>query len=136
VTAGPATDVGATPGAGPAAPVPTTDARRVVPAVLAGLGIVSLLYALVDVRVDPLHDVRIAVTAVFLLLGPGWAVSAFLARPTMAERFLLAAATGTALAILVGQVMVVSGAWYPGWVLLAAVVLTVPVLVSHALRGR
>ena len=136
MTSGPTTDAGPAAGTGPAAPVPTTDARRVVPAVLAGLGIVSLLYALVDARADLLHDVRIGVTAVFLLLGPGWAVSAFLARPTMAERFLLAAATGTALAILVGQIMVVSGAWYPGWVLVAAVVLTVPVLVSHALQGR
>lgn len=121
----------------PHEPAPAaTDPRRVVPALLAGLGAVAVLYALVDVRVEPLHEVRIVVTTVFLLLGPGWALAAFLTGRSMAERFLLSAATGTAFAILAGQVMVVSGAWHPVALLVGVVLVTVPVLVAHAVQGR
>lgn len=110
--------------------------RRVIPATLAGLGPVALVYAIADIQTGALHDVRVVVTTVFLLFGPGWAIAPFLRGRSMAERFVVAAATGTALAILAGQAMAVSGVWHPVALLAGVTVLTVPVLIAHAVRGR
>lgn len=120
----------------PARPVPPGAAVRLIPAVLAALGLVAVVYAIADVRGSVLYDVRVVVTTVFLILGPGWALAAFLVGRSLGERFLLAAASGLALSILAGQVMVVSGAWHPVGLLHAVALATVPLLVRHAVRPR
>lgn len=114
---------------------PVLAAVRVVPAALAALGLIAVVYALADVRASALHDVRIVVTTVFLLLGPGWALAAFLRGRSLAERFVLAAASGVAMSILAGQVMVVAGVWHPGGLLYLVAALTVPLLIRHAARA-
>lgn len=113
-------------------PADALSAARVLPALLAALGLVAVVYALADVRGGPLHDVRIVVTTVFVTLGPGWALAGFLTSRSLAERFVVAAGAGVALAILAGQVMVVSGAWHPVGLLYLMAALTVPVLIRHA----
>lgn len=108
-------------------------AARLLPAVLAVLGLVAVACAVADVRAGPLSVVRSVATVVFLVLGTGWTFAGLLTTRSVAERSVVAAGTGTALTILVGQAMVVTGAWHPVGALLVAAVLAVPVLVRHAL---
>ncbi len=115
--------------------VPALAAVRLVPAALAALGLIAVVYALADVRASALHDVRIVVTTVFVLLGPGWALAAFLRGRSLAERFVLASASGVALSVLAGQIMVVSGAWHPVGLLYLVTAVTVPLLIRHAARA-
>lgn len=120
----------------PTRPSAGLDPWRWVPGVLAALGLVAVVYAISDVRGTPLHDVRVAVTTVFLLLGPGWALAGFVRARSMAERFVVAAGTGVALTVLAGLVMVGAGTWHPVGLLYLAAALTVPALARHAVQGR
>ena len=114
--------------------------ERAVPALLAALGVVAALLAVVEGTAGPLSGpattVRAAATVAFLLVGPGWAVAGFLRGTRLAARAVLAVATGLAVSILAGQAMVVSGAWHPVGLMLALTAATVPLLVRHAVTTR
>lgn len=112
--------------------------RHLVPAGLAVLGLVAVLSALLDPGPGPLHTVRVVATIAFLLVGPGWALTAMLRPRDLAERAVVAVGAGVALCIVVGQTMVVTTLWQPVAALVVLVVLSVPVLVRQAvdLDGR
>ncbi|GLZ50616.1 hypothetical protein [Actinomycetospora sp. NBRC 106378] len=106
--------------------------ERLVPAGLAVLGALAAVSALVDVA----HPLRLVSTVAFGLVGPGWALTALLRPRDLAERAVVAVGAGVALALVVGQAMVVTTAWHPVGALLVLVVLAVPVLVVQALGSR
>lgn len=106
--------------------------ERLVPAGLAVLGALAAATALADVA----HPLRLVATVAFGLVGPGWALTALLRPRDLAERAVVAIGTGVALAIVVGQAMVVTTAWHPVGALLVLVVLAVPVLVAQAVGPR
>ncbi|MDF3049862.1 MAG: hypothetical protein K0R87_1500 [Pseudonocardia sp.] len=114
----------------------TDVARRVVAVVLVAAGVAACGLSLLQVAGGPLGQVRLVVTVVFLLLGPGWAVAGFLRRAPAAHVWLLALGVGVATSLLVGQVMVMTGFWVPAGALSAATVLSVPFLVRHAVSPR
>ena len=106
--------------------------RHLVPAGLALLGLVAVISAVLDPGPGPLHTLRAVATIGFLLVGPGWALTALLRPRDLAERAVVAVGAGVALCIVVGQAMVVTTAWAPVVALVVLVVLSVPVLVRQA----
>lgn len=108
---------------------------RVVAAALAVLGVLAAGGVLADVTVSGWSTARAVVTIAFLLLGPGWAVTAALRPATLAERFVVAVGASLTVGILAGQGMVVTTAWHPGAALLVLVAASLVPLVLLA-RGR
>jgi hypothetical protein len=116
-------------------PAPTLAAVRLIPAALAVLGLIAVGCALAGVQSGGLHAVRVVATTAFVLLGPGWALAGHLRTPSLAERFAVAAGTGVAFGVLIGQVMVVGSTWHPVGGLYVVAVVSVPALMWHAVRG-
>ncbi|WP_018334299.1 hypothetical protein [Actinomycetospora chiangmaiensis] len=112
--------------------------ERLIPAGLAVLGALAAATALADTTIPTglVHPVRLVATIAFGLVGPGWALTALLRPRDLAERTVVAVGAGVALALVVGQAMVVTTAWHPVAALLALVVVSVPVLVVQAVRPR
>jgi hypothetical protein len=111
-------------------------ARRAVAIVLAATGVVACAMALLNVGGGALGQVRLAVTLVFLLLGPGWAAAGFLRRAPAAHVWLLTVGVGVATTLLVAQVMVMTGTWQPVGALYLVAALSVPFLVRHAVVAQ
>jgi hypothetical protein len=111
-------------------------ARRVVAIVLVAMaGVACVLAALGVTRGWP-GSVRLVVTPTFLLLGPGWAVAGFLRRAPAAHVWLLCVGVGVATTLLVGQVMVMTGAWAPVGALYLTAAVSVPFLLRHAVVAQ
>lgn len=106
--------------------------RVLPPLVLAGAGVVAGALALLDLDDGALGHVRLAATIGFVLLGPGWALVGFVRDLSTPMTWLLAAASGVAMGLLVGQAMAMLGWWYPVPALVLTAVLCSPVLVRHA----
>lgn len=81
-------------------------------------------------------DVRLLLTIGFLLLGPGWAAAGFLRRAPAAHVWLLTVGVGVATTLLVGQIMVSFGAWYPSVALFVITLLSIPFLLRHAVVAQ
>jgi GT2 family glycosyltransferase len=109
-------------------PRATFSVERLVAAGLAVVGVLACCLAGADIG----GGLRLAVTMVFLLLGPGWAVVGFLRPARPALRWLLSIATGISLSILAGQAMVLLGFWRPLGALYVAAAVSVPLLARHA----
>lgn len=111
-------------------------ARRVVAVVLIAAAVLACVLAAVGVTGGVAHSVRLVVTPVFLLLGPGWAAAGFLRRAPAAHVWLLAVGTGTAVTLLIGQVMVMTGWWAPVGALYLTAAVSVPFLLRHAVVAQ
>ena len=107
---------------------------RLAPAVLLLLGFVVVGLAATGATGGTSGDVRAVLTPLWLVLGPGWALATALRPGSPAALAVLSVACGLALSIVIGQVMVVSGAWHPVGVLGVLAALVQPVLVVQALR--
>ena len=75
-------------------------------------------------------------TMTFLLLGPGWAAAGFLRRAPAAHVWLLTVGVGVATTLLIGQLMVMTGAWASVGALYATTALSVPFLLRHAVVAQ
>lgn len=107
-------------------------ARRAVASVLVAAGVLACLMSVLGVSGGVLGELRFLVTVGFLLLGPGWAAAGFLRRAPAAHVWLLTLGTGTAVTLLIGQIMVMTKEWHPSAALYVVAALSVPVLARHA----
>lgn len=111
-------------------------ARRLVALLLVVAGAAACLFSLLGVIGGAAGDVRFYVTTAFLILGPGWAAAGFLRRAPAAHVWMLTVGVGVAVTLLIGQVMVSTGFWQPAIALYAVTVLSVPLLLRHAVVAQ
>jgi hypothetical protein len=107
-------------------------ARRAVAILLIMAGLTACVMSFLQVTGGAAGQVRLVVTLLFLLLGPGWAAAGFLGRAPAAHVWLLAVGVGVATTLLIGQVMVMTGLYAPVGALYATTALSVPFLLRHA----
>ena len=111
-------------------------ARRAVAILLVMAGLLACALSLLQVTGGAVSQVRLVVTLVFLLLGPGWAAAGFLRRAPAAHMWLLTIGVGVATTLLIGQAMVMTGVWNPAGALYLTTVLSVPFLLRHAVVAQ
>jgi hypothetical protein len=111
-------------------------ARRYVAIALIVAGVLACALNLAAVSGGVLGEVRLLLTIGFLLLGPGWAAAGFLRRAPAAHVWLLTVGVGVAATLIVGQVMVSLGAWYPSVALFLVTLVSVPFLLRHAVVAQ
>ncbi len=111
-------------------------ARRAVAILLVVAGLVACAMSLLQVTGGRAGEARLVVTMMFLLLGPGWAAAGFLRRAPAAHVWLLTVGVGVATTLLIGQLMVMTGAWAPVGALYATTGLSVPFLLRHAVVAQ
>jgi hypothetical protein len=111
-------------------------ARRVVALLLVVAGVLACALSLLGVTGGLLGDFRFYVTLAFLILGPGWAAAGFLRRAPAAHVWLLTIGVGVATTLLVSQVMVSAGIWRPAFALYAMTVISIPLLLRHAVVAQ
>ena len=139
----PGTRAGRDPGDRAPGPAGTTGeltrarlARRVVAIVLIAAAVAACALAAADARGGFAGSLRLVVTPAFLLLGPGWAAAGFLRRAPAAHVWLLAVGTGTAVTLLIGQLMVMTGTWAPVGALYLTAAVSLPFLLRHAVVAQ
>jgi hypothetical protein len=111
-------------------------ARRAVAILLVVAGLAACAMSLLQVTGGTAGEARLVVTMMFLLLGPGWAAAGFLRRAPAAHVWLLTVGVGVATTLLIGQLMVMTGAWAPVGALYATTALSVPFLLRHAVVAQ
>ncbi len=111
-------------------------ARRGVAIALVVAGVLACALNLTGVTGGVLGDLRLLLTIAFLLLGPGWAAAGFLRRAPAAHVWLLTVGVGVASTLLVAQLMVSFGAWYPSVALFVMTLISVPFLLRHAVVAQ
>ncbi|TCK24300.1 hypothetical protein [Pseudonocardia endophytica] len=111
-------------------------ARRYVAIALIVAGVLACALNLVGISGGAFGEVRLLLTIGFLLLGPGWAAAGFLRRAPAAHVWLLTVGVGVATTLIVGQLMVSLGAWYPSVALFLITLLSVPFLFRHAVVAQ
>jgi hypothetical protein len=111
-------------------------ARRAVAILLVVAGLAACAMSLLQVTGGTAGEARLVVTMTFLLLGPGWAAAGFLRRAPAAHVWLLTVGVGVATTLLIGQLMVMTGAWAPVGALYATTALSVPFLLRHAVVAQ
>lgn len=111
-------------------------ARRGVAIALVAAGVLACVLNLAGAAGGVIGDLRLLLTIAFLLLGPGWAAAGFLRRAPAAHVWLLTVGVGVATTLLVGQIMVSFGAWYPSVALFLITLLSVPFLLRHAVVAQ
>ncbi len=111
-------------------------ARRYVAIALIVAGVLACALNLAGANGSVIGELRLLLTIGFLLLGPGWAAAGFLRRAPAAHVWLLTGGVGVAVTLIVGQVMVSLGAWYPSVALFLVTLVSVPFLVRHAVVAQ
>ena len=111
-------------------------ARRWVALLLVVSGITACVFSATNVTGGFLGDLRLLVTIVFLILGPGWAAAGFLRRAPAAHVWMLTVGVGVSATLLVAQVMVSTGYWRPAVALYVMTAASVPFLLRHAVVAQ
>lgn len=111
-------------------------ARRGVAIALVIAGVLACVLNLASVTGGVLGDLRLLLTIGFLLLGPGWSAAGFLRRAPAAHVWLLTVGVGVAATLLVAQIMVSFGAWYPSTALFLVTLVSIPFLLRHAVVAQ
>lgn len=111
-------------------------ARRVVALLLVVAGVTACVMSVLNVTGGLLGDVRMVLTTLSLILGPGWAAAGFLRRAPAAHVWLLTVGVGVAITLLAGQIMVSAGLWHPAIALYGITALSVPFLLRHAVVAQ
>lgn len=111
-------------------------ARRYVAIALIAAGVLACVLNLAGATGGFLGELRLLLTIGFLLLGPGWAAAGFLRRAPAAHVWLLTVGVGVATTLIVGQLMVSFGAWYPSVALFLITAASVPFLFRHAVVAQ
>ncbi|MCW0215349.1 MAG: hypothetical protein OJJ54_18490 [Pseudonocardia sp.] len=111
-------------------------ARRAVALLLVVAGLMACGLNLLNVSGGVGGDIRLLVTILFLLLGPGWAAAGFLRRAPAAHVWLLTIGVGVATTLLAAQIMVSTVWWHPNWMLFILTGVSVPFLLRHAVVAQ
>lgn len=113
-------------------PSPARTTRRLTAALLAALTVATATLTLLGMDTP----IRLYLTVAFVILAPGWAVTAYLHIQEAALTWSVSVAVGVALSIAVAQVMVSAGFWHPWGAMLALEILTVGLLGHHMVRWQ
>jgi hypothetical protein len=105
--------------------------RRMSAAALIALTIATLLVELVGAT----GNWRLILTTAFVVLAPGWAITAYLRSAPASFRWSVGIGIGIAIGMLLGQTMVLLGAWHPLGAVAVLGLLTLVPLVHHLLRA-
>jgi hypothetical protein len=111
-------------------------ARRWVALLLVVSGIAACVFSATNVTGGFLGDLRLLVTIVFLILGPGWSAAGFLRRAPAAHVWMLTVGVGVSATLLVAQIMVSTGYWRPAVALYVMTAASVPFLLRHAVVAQ
>lgn len=111
-------------------------ARRWVALLLVVSGIAACVFSAANVTGGFLGDLRLLVTIMFLILGPGWSAAGFLRRAPAAHVWMLTVGVGVSATLLVAQIMVSTGYWRPAVALYVMTAASVPFLLRHAVVAQ
>jgi hypothetical protein len=112
-------------------PITPVQQRRVTATLLIALSLAVLVAELVGVG----GNWRLVLTTAFVLLAPGWAITAYLRSAPLSLRWGVGIALGIAIGMIAGQTMVVLHAWHPLTAMFVLGVLTLAPLLHHLLRA-
>jgi len=84
---------------------------------------------------DAHGPVRLVATLAFFLLVPGWSVLAFFRPGTSSTTWALAIAVSVAIDLLGGQLMLMTGQWYPAIASICLLSICAILLVAHMLTA-
>lgn len=105
--------------------------RRGTAALLIALTVATLVAEVVGVG----GNWRLILTTAFVLLAPGWAITAYLRSAPLSFRWGVGIALGVAIGMIAGQTMVVGHAWNPSVAMFVIGVLSLAGLVHHLVRA-
>lgn len=111
-------------------------ARRVVAILLVVAGVLACLLNVLAVTGPFFGEFRLVLTIAVFILGPGWAAAGFLRRAPAAHVWLLTVGVGVAVTLLIGQIMVSTGAWHPAIALYGVTAISIPFLLRHAVVAQ
>jgi hypothetical protein len=112
-------------------PVSPVHQRRITAALLIALTLATLIAELVGAG----GNWRLILTTAFVLLAPGWSITAYLRSAALSFRWSVGIALGIAIGMIAGQTMLVLHAWHPLTAVFVIGVLTLAVLTHHLLRA-
>ncbi len=105
--------------------------RRASAAVLIALTVATLLVQLTGAT----GNWRLVLTTAFVVLAPGWSITAYLRSASASFRWSVGIGVSIAIGILLGQTMILLNAWHPLGAVAILGVLTLVPLVHHLLRA-
>ncbi len=112
-------------------PISSVQQRRGTAALLIALTLATLIAELVGAG----GNWRLILTTAFMVLAPGWSVTAYLRSAPLSFRWAVGVALGIAIGMIIGQAMLVLHAWHPLTAVFVLGVLTLAPLVHHLLRA-
>lgn len=112
-------------------PLTPVQQRRVTSALLIALTLATLIAELVGAG----GNWRLILTTAFMVLAPGWSITAYLRSAPLSFRWAVGVALGIAIGMIAGQTMLVLHAWHPLTVVFVLGVLTLAPLTHHLLRA-
>jgi hypothetical protein len=112
-------------------PIGPVELRKITAALLIALTLATLVAELVGIG----GNWRLILTTAFVLLAPGWAITAYLRSAPLSFRWGVGIALGIGIGMIAGQAMVVLHGWQPLIAMFVIGVLTLAALVHHLLRA-
>jgi hypothetical protein len=112
-------------------PISPVQQRKITAALLIALTLAMLIAELVGVG----GNWRLILTTAFVLLAPGWSITAYLRSAALSFRWSVGIALGIAIGMIAGQTMIVLHAWHPLTAMFVIGVLTTAALAHHLLRA-
>jgi hypothetical protein len=112
-------------------PVSPVVARKLTAALLIALTLATLVAELVGAG----GNWRLILTTGFVVLAPGWSITAYLRSAALSFRWSVGIALGIAIGMIAGQTMIVLHAWHPLTAVFVLGLLTLVPLVHHLLRA-
>ena len=105
--------------------------RRVTAGLLIALTLATLIAELVGIG----GNWRLILTTAFVLLAPGWTITAYLRSAPLSFRWGVGIALGVGIGMIAGQTMLVLHGWHPLTAVFVLGLLTLAGLVHHLLRA-
>ena len=112
-------------------PIGPIEQRRGTAALLIALTLATLIAELVGAG----GNWRLILTTAFVLIAPGWSITAYLRSAPLSFRWAVGVALGIGIGMIAGQTMLVLHAWHPLTAIFVLGVLTLLPLVHHLLRA-
>lgn len=106
--------------------------RQVMAGVLLALSVLTAALTVLDVPTPG----RLYLTVAFVVLAPGWALTAYLRVDTPAMVWSVSVSLGVSVAIILAQTMVSARFWHPWAAMVLLELLTIGLLSHHLLRWR
>jgi hypothetical protein len=112
-------------------PISPVQQRKITAALLIALTVATLVAELVGAG----GNWRLILTTAFVVLAPGWSITAYLRSAPLSFRWGVGIALGIAIGMIAGQTMIVLHNWHPLTAVFVLGLLTLVPLVHHLLRA-